>query len=84
MNITPKYVWTQNNEAIEVTIYNIYGINKANIKHFIQITPIFFNLNFSPYLFQIDFENEIDPFHIKLIIINKKEIKFIFPKKIKK
>lgn len=83
MNITPKHNWIQFDDTIQVTIYNIFGINKANIKHFIQVTPIYFNLNFSPYLFQIDFENEIDPFHIKLVIINKGEIKFIFPKKIK-
>ena len=83
LSMEPKHKWIQNNHSIQITIYNIYGINKHIIKHFIQITPIYFSLNFSPYLFQIDFENEIDPFYIKVIIKNNKEIKFIFPKKIK-
>ena len=32
---------------------------------------------------QIDFCYEIDTFNIKVIILNNKEIKFVFPKKIK-
>eukprot|EP01084_Bolivina_argentea_P145323 254736_1 len=82
MPITPQFSWSQNDDAIEMTI-QMYGINKHLLKHYVQITPIYFCLNISPYLLQIDFENEIDPFHIKVIIMTRKQTKFIFPKQIR-
>eukprot|EP01083_Nonionella_stella_P089075 248524_1 len=83
MPVTPRFSWDQNDDSVEIVV-EMYGVNKNSLKHFLQITPIFFSLNISPYLLQLDFENEINPFAIKVILMNKKETKFIFPKHIKK
>jgi len=82
MPISPRYTWSQSSNEIEI-IATIPGLSRNLLQHIIQITPIFFSLNFSPYLLQIDLQHEIDPFHIKVILCQKNEIKFVFPKKLK-
>eukprot|EP00485_Elphidium_margaritaceum_P012568 CAMPEP_0202692712 /NCGR_PEP_ID=MMETSP1385-20130828/7021_1 /ASSEMBLY_ACC=CAM_ASM_000861 /TAXON_ID=933848 /ORGANISM="Elphidium margaritaceum" /LENGTH=558 /DNA_ID=CAMNT_0049348293 /DNA_START=43 /DNA_END=1716 /DNA_ORIENTATION=- len=81
MPVTPQYSWAQTDDKIEIQI-QIAGVHSRLLRHITQITPVFFNLNFPPYLLQIDFEGEVNPLNVKVILLqNKKEIKFIFPKK---
>jgi len=78
----PTYSWQQTDAAIEV-VAQIQGVDRKLLQHtkHYTITPIFFSLNAPPFLFQLDFEREIDPFRIKIVIPNKKDIQFVFPKK---
>lgn len=82
MQITPEYTWNQDGGKIEVNA-QFKAIDSSLVKSTrnYTITGIFFCFNAPPYLFQLDFEQEIDPFRIKIVLKEEGNVQFVFPKK---